>query len=46
MIKAIIRIDTDQIVMIGECILGVELIMDRIIEEDHNMLITVEITLG
>ena len=39
MIKAIIRIDTDQIVVIGECYLGVELSMDRIIEKGHNMLI-------
>ena len=33
MIKAIIRVDTDQIVVIGKCHLGVELIIDRIIEE-------------
>ena len=38
MIKVIIRIDTDQIVEIGECHLGVELNMDRIIEESCNIL--------
>ena len=46
MIKAIIRIDTDQIVVIAECHLGVELCMDRIIEEGGNMLIIIEMTLG
>ena len=46
MIKAIIRIDTDQIVVIGECHLGVELGMDRIIEEGCNMLIIIEMALG
>ena len=45
-IKAIIRIDTYQIVLIGECHLGVELGMDRIIEEGCNMLIIIEMTLG
>ena len=46
MIKVIIRIDTDQIVEIGECHLEVELSMDRIIEEGHNMLTIIEMTLG
>ena len=46
MIKAIIRIDTGKIVVIGEYHLGVELSMDRIIEEDCNMLIIIEMTLG
>ena len=45
-IKATIRIDTGQIVVIGECHLGVELSMDRIIVEGHNMLIIIEMTLG
>ena len=39
MIKVIIRIDTDQIVEIGECHLGVELSTDRIIEEGHVLTI-------
>ena len=43
---AIIRIDRDQIVVIGECPLGVELSMNRIIEEGCNMLIIIEMTLG
>ena len=42
MIKAIIRIDKDQIVMIEERHLGVELSVDRIIQEGHNMLIIIE----
>ena len=46
MIKIIIRIDTDQIVEIGECHLEVELSMDRIVEEGHNMLTIIEMTLG
>ena len=46
MIKVIIRIDTDQIVEIEECHLEVKLIMDKIIEEDCNMLIIIEMTLG
>ena len=37
MIKAIIRIDTDQIVETGKCHLEVELSMDRIIQESHNV---------
>ena len=32
--------------VIGECHLGVEVGMDRIIEEGHNMLIILEMTLG
>ena len=46
MINAIIRIDTDQIVVIGECLLGVELGIDRITEEGNNMLLIIEMTLG
>ena len=38
MIRAIISIDRDQIIEIGECHLGIEPNMDRIIEEGHNML--------
>ena len=45
MIKANIKIDIDQIVEIGECHLQVELSMDRIIEEGHNMLTIIEVTL-
>ena len=45
LIKAIFRIDSDQIVVIAECDLGVGLGMDRIIEEGHNMLIIIEMTL-
>ena len=46
MIKAIIRIDIDQIVEMGECHLGVEFSMDRTVEEHCNMLIIIEMTLG
>ena len=46
MIRVIMRIGTDQIVEIGEHHLEVELSMDRIIEEDHSMLLTIEMTLG
>ena len=46
MIKVNISIDTDQIVEIDECHLGVEFSMDRIIEEGHNMLTFIEMTLG
>ena len=45
MIKVIIRIDTDQILVIGECHLGVELSTDRIIKEGCNMLIIIEMIL-
>ena len=45
MIKLIIRIDTDQIVEIEECHLGVELNTDRIIEECCNILTIIEMTL-
>ena len=45
MIRVIIRIDTDQIVEIGECHLEIELSMYRIIEEGHNMLRIIEMTL-
>ena len=46
MIRGITRIVTGQIVVIGECHLGVELGVDRIIEEGCNMLITIEMTSG
>ena len=46
MIKVIIRIDTDQIVEIGENHLGIELNMERIIEEGCDMLIIIEMALG
>ena len=47
MIRVIfIRIDTDQIMEIGEFHLEVELSADRIIEEGHNMLTILEMTLG
>ena len=46
MIKVFIRIDTDQIVEIGEHHSEVEVGMDRIIEEGHNMSIPIEMTLG
>ena len=45
MIKVIIRIDTDQIVEIGECHLEVELNIDRNIKEGCNMLTIKEMTL-
>ena len=41
MIKVIITIDSDQILVIGKCHLGVELSMDRIIGEGPNMLIII-----
>ena len=46
MIKAIIRMDTDQIVVREECHLWVELGVDTIMEEGCNMLIIIEMTLG
>ena len=46
MIKVIITIDSDQILVIGKCHLGVELSMDRIIGEGPNMLIIILMTLG
>ena len=46
MIKVIIRIDRVQIMEIGECHLGVEVSMDRIIEKGCNMLTIMEMTLG
>ena len=42
MIKVITRIDTDLIVVVGECHLGIDLSIDRIIEEGHNMLIIMD----
>ena len=42
MIKANIKIDTDQIVEIGKCHLEVELSMEKIIEEGHNMSTIIE----
>ena len=46
MIKVIIKLGIDQIVKIGEHHLEVEVSMDRFIEEDHNMSMLIEITLG
>ena len=46
MIKVIIRINTDQIKEIGECHLEVELSMDITIEEGHNIIAIIEVTLG
>ena len=46
MIRVIIRIDIDQIVEIRKHHLEVEINMDRTIEEGHNMLIPIEMTLG
>ena len=46
MIKVGTRRDTDLTVVIEECHFGVELGMDRIIEEDCSMLIIIEMTLG
>ena len=42
MIKANIKIDTDQVVEIGECYTEVENSMDKIMDEDHNMIIIIE----
>ena len=42
----IIRIDIDQIVEIGELHAEIEVSMDRIIEEGHNLLISIEMILG
>ena len=42
MMKVKTKIDTDQIVEIGECHLGVELKKDRIIMEGCNMLTIIE----
>ena len=44
--RVIIRIDIDQIVEIGELHSEVEVSMDRIIEEGHNMLTPIEMILG
>ena len=46
MIKVNIKLGTDQIVDIGECHTEVELSMDRIIEEGHNMITIIKVTLG
>ena len=42
MIRVIIRIDIDQIVVIGDLHSEVEVSIDRNIEEGHNMLIAIE----
>ena len=44
--KVITRPDTDLTVVIGECHLAVELVMNRIIEEDPSRLIIIEMTIG
>ena len=46
MTKVTTRPDTDLTVVIEECLLEVELSMDRIIEEDHSILTSTEMTLG
>ena len=46
MIREIIRIDIDQIVATGGHHSEVEVSTDRNIEEGHNMLILIEMTLG
>ena len=46
MIKVNIKIDSDQIVEIGECDIEVGLNTDRITEEDCNMIKIIEVTLG
>ena len=46
MIMVNTKIDTDQIVELGEYLLVVELNMDRVIEEGHNILTIIEVTLG
>ena len=46
MIGVIFRIDVEQTVEIGEHHSEVEVSIDRIIEEGHNMLIIIEMTLG
>ena len=46
MIKANIKIDTDNTVEIEECYTVVELSIDRIIEEGSNMITVIEMTLG
>ena len=46
MIRVIIRIDSDEIVEIGEHHSEVEVSTDRVIEEGCNMLILIEMTLG
>ena len=46
MIKETTRIDKDLTVVIEECHFEVEHGMDRTIEEGHNMLIIIEMTLG
>ena len=45
MIKVYIKIYTDEIVEIGECHREVELSMDRIIEDSHNMITIIGVTL-
>ena len=45
-IRLIVRIDTDQIVEIGEHHLQVGFSIDRVIKEGCNMLVTIEMTLG
>ena len=45
MIRAIIRIGIDQIVEIGELHSVIDFSMDRIMEEDHHMLIPIEMIL-
>ena len=46
MIKKDIKIGIDQTVMIRECHIEVELSMDKISEEGHNMIKIIEVILG
>ena len=46
MIKIDINIDVDQTGAIGECHIEVKLIMDKILEEGHSMIIFIELILG
>ena len=45
MMKVNIKIDTDLTVGIGECRIEVEISMDRIIEEGHNIITIIEVML-
>ena len=45
MTREIIKIDKDQTVEKGDLHIDVEVNMDKIIEEDHNLLIIIEMTL-
>ena len=46
MIKIDIKVGLDQTVVIGECHIEVEVSMDKITEEGHNMIKIIEVILG